>query len=174
MPTLGLAEAERNPSSSEHHDTYGSPAGLNHVVPWIPAEHNTQVQMPVPTKTPLRRTTTSPQSLQDLPFDRASTPTDSALNPPSVPANPSLGHNPANLSLQVPAIRAQDILAEGSIPDSIFFKNTPRNPSWRNTNTNPATKGWSTSEFKFRKETSNQHKSISSCSRHYIKSVLYH
>ena len=81
--------------------------------------------MPAPTKTPLRRTTTSPQSLQDSPFDGANTPTDSALNPPSVPANPSSGRNPANLSLQVPAIRAQDILAEGSIPDSIFSKTPP-------------------------------------------------
>jgi hypothetical protein len=130
MPSPHLAETERNPGSSQHHATYGSLPGLNsnHVVPSIATQHNSQVQMPIPTvhgKTPLKRTTTSPQSLQGSPFHSANISPDSTLNARSVPANPSSSRSPANPSTQVPATSAQEIHAKGPMPDSTVPKAPP-------------------------------------------------
>lgn len=128
MPTPRLAETERNPGSLRHHDTYRSPPGVNHIVPWVATENNSQVQMPVPTihgKTPLGRIATSPQSLQGSLFHSANIPANPALSPTSVPTDTSSSRNPANPSIQVPAISAQEILVEGPTLDSIFPKAPP-------------------------------------------------
>ena len=116
MPTPRLAETGGNPGSSRHHDMYGSPPRLNHIVPPVATEHNSQVQMPIPTihgQTSLERITTSPQSFRGSPSHSANIPADSARGPPSVPANPSSSLSPAYPSTQVPAKSAQEILAKG-------------------------------------------------------------
>lgn len=113
MPTPRSAKIERNPGSSRHYDTYGSLPGLNHGLPSITTEHNSQVQIPVPiiyAKAPLGRITTSTELRRGLPSQSANIPFDSALDPPSVtssPPNASSSRSPANSSSQVPAISAQ-------------------------------------------------------------------
>lgn len=135
MPTPRLAETGKNPSSSRHHDMYGSPPRLNHIVPPVATEHNSQVQMPVPIihgKTPLERITTSPQSLRGSPSHSADIPVESALDPPSVPANPSSSRSSANPSTQIPAQSAQEILAKGVQPLNPISRKKPEinvNPS---------------------------------------------
>jgi len=124
MPTPRLAETERNPGSSRHHDTYRSSPGVNHIAPWVATEHNSQVQMPVPTihgKTPLGRIATSPQSLQGSPFRSANIPANPALGPTFVPVDTS-SRSPANPPTQVPAIMAQEIPGEGPRLDPILPK----------------------------------------------------